>query len=79
MNIPDKPEGWTRKMTLHLNFGEDGGRGEYTIMDDTGKVMPFMWFYDTRKGQKPNGFVHPECPDVMNWGQLRKFMEDRDG
>ena len=78
MKLPEKPEGWTRKMTLHLNFGEDGGRGEYTIMDDTGKVMPFAWLYDTRKEVNKQGYVHRDCPDVMTWSQLRKFMEGRD-
>lgn len=78
MKLPEKPVGWTRKMILHWNFGGDGGRGEYKIMDKTGKEMPFGWIYDTRKEVNKRGFVHPDCPDFMTWDQLRKFMEDRD-
>lgn len=77
MQIPEKPEGWTKKMTLHLNYGEDGGRGEYKIMDETGKEMPFGWVYDTRKEVNKQGYTHPDCADVMTWDQLRAFMESQ--
>jgi hypothetical protein len=68
--LPEKPEGFTQKMTLHLNFGSEGGAATYDIFDPEGRKMPFGKQYDTRKGGL-TGFTVAGVEGVMNWAELR--------
>lgn len=70
-SLPDKPEGWTRKMLLHMNFGKEGGAARFSIYDPDGTEMPFGYQYDTRKGGL-TGFTAPGIDDVMTWAELRE-------
>ena len=38
--LPKRPVGWTKKMSLHLNFGGGKGFGAYKVFDSTGREMP---------------------------------------
>jgi len=69
-SLPEKPEGWTRKMTLHMNFGSDGGMGVYDVFDHEGRKAPFGYKYDTRKGGT-TGFFCSDADGVMTWMELR--------
>lgn len=42
-------KGYTRRMALHLNFGEDGGAATFRIHDPEGRPLPITYQYDTRK------------------------------
>lgn len=34
--LPEKPEGWTRHMLMHMNFGEEGRAASFEIKDPEG-------------------------------------------
>lgn len=69
--LPETPAGWTKRMGMHLNFGEDGGAATYTIYNPDGEAMPIGYQYDTRKGGQ-TGFTHQACEGVMTWAELRE-------
>ena len=68
--LPEKPTGWTRRMSMHLNYGSAGGAATFTIHDPDGKQAEFGYQYDTRKGGR-TGFTLDGIKDVMTWDQLR--------
>jgi len=59
LDLPQKPTGFTRKMTIHYNFGGGKGAGLFEIFDPNGKKMPFGYQYDTQKGGL-TGFTVPD-------------------
>jgi hypothetical protein len=67
--LPEKPEGWTRKMQMHLKF-QDGGAATFDIFDPQGEKALFGYQYDTRPGGL-TGYVLPGIKEVMTWRQLR--------
>lgn len=67
--LPAKPDKWTRKMVMHLNFGGDGGAGTFTVHDPDGMQMPFGYQYDTTKGGL-TGFSLPGTDGVLTWKEL---------
>ncbi len=73
MELPETPAGFTRKMTLHINYGVAGGAGFYDVMDPDGKIMPFTYQYDTRKGGK-TGFVLSGVDGILTWDELRAAL-----
>lgn len=68
--LPEKPTGWTKHMSMHMNFGSDGGAASYTIKDETGADTPIGYQYDTR-ALGLTGFSLPGVKGVMSWSQLR--------
>ena len=55
--LPADAEGYTKRMNIHLNFGEDGGSAHYSIYGPGGVEMPITYQYDTRKkGAASTGF-----------------------
>ena len=68
--LPEKPTGWTKRLSMHMNFGSDGGAASYTIKDETGADTPIGYQYDTRKGGL-TGFFLPGVEGVMTWAELR--------
>lgn len=68
--LPEKPEGWTRSLICHLNYGADGGSATYSVKDADGQEMPFVYGYDTRK-PPVKGFKLPGDEAIMTWEQLR--------
>ena len=68
--LPEHPTGWTKRMSMHMNFGPDGGAASYTIKDDTGADTPIGYQYDTR-ALGLTGFTLPGVEGVMTWPQLR--------
>lgn len=72
--LPEKPEGWTRKMNLHMNFGSDGGMGVYDVFDPEGRKAPFVYQYDTRKGGQ-TGFFVADADGCMSWAELRAHYD----
>lgn len=73
--LPEKPEGWTRSLICHFNYGEDGGSATYSVKDADGQEMPFIYGYDTRK-PPVKGFKLPGEETVMTWAQLRARWAD---
>lgn len=73
--LPEKPEGWTKHMQMHMNFGRDGGCASYTIKDERHLKMPIGYQYDTRKGGL-TGFTLPDVDGVMSWNELRAAWPD---
>ena len=68
--LPEKPEGWTRHLIMHLNFGDEGGSATYTIKDEAGREMPIIYGYDTRK-PAVKGFKLDGIEEIMTWAELR--------
>jgi hypothetical protein len=74
MKLPETPVGFKRKMTLHINYGLDGGAGFYDVMDPDGKFMPFTYQYDTRKNGKTGFVLNGE---VLKWDELRAALGEK--
>ena len=68
--LPEKPEGWTKRMVCHLNFGRAGGSASYDVFDAEGRKAPFGWGCDSRKGGG-RGFYVPECDGYLTWDEVR--------
>jgi hypothetical protein len=68
--LPEKPTGWTRKMDLHLNFGERGGGATFSVFDESGNETEIRYQYDTTDGGL-TGFTLPRVEEVMTWQELR--------
>lgn len=72
--LPERPDGWTKRMEMHLNYGKTGGAATYSIFDDKGRKTNIGYAYDTRKSKEaPHGesgfFIHGS--ELMPWAQLR--------
>ncbi len=73
--LPEKPTGWTKNLTMHLNFGhgkKGGGAATYKIKDPAGNETPIGYQYDTRKGGQ-TGFSLPGIEPLMSWAELREM------
>ncbi|MBL8474431.1 MAG: hypothetical protein JNM98_21765 [Rhodocyclaceae bacterium] len=68
--LPEKPEGWTKHLLMHMNFGDEGGAASFEIKDPKGNAAPFGYQYDTRRGGI-TGFTLPGVDGAMTWAQLR--------
>lgn len=68
--LPETPAGYTRKMSLHMNFGSAGGAATFEVLDPDGKPCEFGYQYDTRKGGL-TGFNLPNIDKTMTWSELR--------
>lgn len=77
LQLPEKPEGFTRRMTMHMNFGSEGGAATFDIYGPDGALMPFGYQYDTRKGGL-TGFRVEGVEGVMTWAQLREHYAKAD-
>ena len=71
--LPEQPVGFTRRMTMHLNFGEQGGAATFEVCDPDGQPMPFGYQYDTRRPHGQTGFTLPGREGVMRWDELRAY------
>lgn len=77
--LPEKPEGWTRRMTLHLNLGRGAGSGTYAVLDPAGQAYPFAYCYrSTPKASRDRGWrgfllpgVSADASNALTWEQLR--------
>ncbi len=69
-NLPETPEGWTKRMACHLNFGSEGGSASYDVFDAEGRRMPFGWGYDSREGGG-RGFYVPHRDGYLTWDEVR--------
>lgn len=68
--LPEKPDGWTKRQLMHMNFGDEGGAATYDIYNPSGVKAVFGYQYDTRKGGL-TGFLLPKIDGVLTWTQLR--------
>ena len=73
--LPERPVGYTKRLTMHLNFGGGHGAATYEVYDPAGVRMPFGFQYDSdrKKGKYERGFVLPGLEVVMSWEELRKM------
>lgn len=73
--LPERPEGWAKRMGMHLNLGRAKSAG-YSVLDPDGRVMPFSYAYhvnDKIKAHNYAGFILPGFEDkAMTWQQLRE-------
>jgi hypothetical protein len=74
--LPEKPDGWKFKMSLHMNFGPDGGKGVYDVFDPEGRKAPFGYQYDTRDGGQ-DGFFAADTDGCLSWVELRAHYAAR--
>lgn len=72
--LPASPEGYTKTMKLHLNFGDGKGAGFYRCFDPAGKIQPFEWFYNSKK--KINGFALPGVDEPLTWKQMSEIYPE---
>ncbi len=70
--LPERPEGFTRKLNVHFNYGSKGDAAVYDVFSPTGKKMPFCYQYDTREGGL-TGLSLPEVEGVFTWAEMREF------
>jgi hypothetical protein len=72
--IPEKPEGWTKHMLFHMNFGGGKGSATYEILDAQGRVTNIGYMYDTRPRHKARGFFirDLEMDKPLSWLELRR-------
>lgn len=68
--LPDVPNGWTKRIGMHLNFGIKGGAATYTVHDPDDEPTPIGYQYDTRKGGE-SGFTIAEVNEIN--GDIRLF------
>lgn len=69
--LPEKPQGWTRKMLMHVNMGRAGHSGVYEVFDAAGNKMPIGYQYHT-KDSRLCGFTLDGVDGVMSWARLRE-------
>lgn len=67
--MPEKPDGWTKRLEMHLNYGRAGGAATYSIFDDQGRKTNIGYAYDTRGEGESGFFIHGS--EIMPWSQLR--------
>lgn len=70
--LPEKPTGWTKRMSLHLNLGPKGGVGIYRVFDDRGVEMPVTYAYGP-KGTAAGFQIKTDAEDAprRSWADLR--------
>lgn len=71
--LPERPVGWTRQMTLHLNFGRGKGSGIYKILNEKCEEMPIGWMYRSDKKGTEQGFTLPDLEQLLSWAELREL------
>ena len=73
--LPTDASGYTKRMQVHMNFGEDGGSGKYSVHGPAGIEMPISYQYDTRKtGAAPTGFFIDGVDQVFKrWADLAAY------
>jgi hypothetical protein len=71
--LPKRPIGWTKKMSLHLNFGGGKASGAYKVFDENGEEMPIGWMYRQEKKGGEQGFTLPGLEPLMSWDELREM------
>ena len=72
--LPERPTGWTKHLSVHFNYGRAGGAATYEIRDEKGRRTNIGYAYDTRKSKEaPRGesgfFVNGS--GLMSWADLR--------
>jgi hypothetical protein len=73
--LPVAPTGYTRKLSMHLNFGGGHGAATYEVFDPAGEKMPFWFQYDSdrKKRRYERGFVLPGLDVYLTWAELREM------
>jgi hypothetical protein len=71
VTLPERPIGWTKRMTCHLNFGGGKGSGSFEVRNDAGELTPIVYLYRQSKKETVRGFTLPDVDDVMTWTELR--------
>jgi hypothetical protein len=71
--LPAKPEGFTRRIATHLNFGSKGSSAVYDLFAPSGAQMPVHYMVQTGKGKKvtSQGFYFVHSEECLTWEQLR--------
>lgn len=69
--LPKKPEGWTKRIVMHLNMGRSGHSGVYEVFYADGNKSPIRYQYHT-KDKSLCGFTLEGLEGVMSWARLRE-------
>lgn len=67
--LPERPQGWSKHLRAHLNFGGAGSTATYMIRDDQDRRVPIGYQYDTREGGI-SGFTLAGIIQPMTWSEL---------
>jgi hypothetical protein len=72
--LPETPEGWTMRMSIHLNFGGGKGAASYDVLDGDGRKVEHIGFgYDSRPGGGRGFFLYADEPrGYLTWPKLRE-------
>lgn len=73
--LPAQPDGFTKHLQMHMNFGKGRGGATYSIKDAEGRLMPFGYQYDTRKGGL-TGLTLSGRDGVMTWAELVAYWPE---
>lgn len=73
--LPQKPDGFTKRLEVHMNFGREGGAAQYSVYDANGAKMPFGHQYDTRKDGL-TGFAIDGRDGVLTWAELVAYWPE---
>lgn len=72
--LPEKPNGWRKRIDMHMNMGGGCGTASYTVIDAEGKEMPIGYSYYSNR-EKPeesySGFTLPGVDRHLTWAELR--------
>ncbi len=74
LTLPERPEGWTKRMSCHFNLGGGYGAGSYEVFNAAGEKMPICFQYNTKQGYR--GFTLPNVEAVMTWRDLRNVWTE---
>lgn len=76
--LPSDGKGFSKRMVIHMNFGEDGGAANYTVHDADGNLMPITHQYDTRKKDaNPTGYFLDGVEQCFSkWADLAAYWPE---
>ena len=74
--LPVDAKGFTRRMIIHMNFGEDGGAAKYSIHGPDDIDMPIAYQYDTRKDSAQKGFYLHGVERIFTWPDLVAYWPE---
>jgi hypothetical protein len=74
--LPEKPVGWKKRMSMHMKLTGGGGMASYDMTDDKGELMPIGYGYCiNRENPEQSGsgfFLHGAAGDsYLSWVELR--------
>lgn len=75
--LPEMPNGWTKRMEMHVNYGKAGGSATYSIFDDKGRKTNIGVCLRHARGRRVRVLRSWQPVDAVGSAssQLRRFNE----